>query len=144
MSTKTNANEAATLTRAFYAAADESAVPTSKLEVFVSDRFKDHNRPKNIPMEVPDKAALLGLFSALRAAFPNGKHSLDILEPIGADKAMVYWTFTGRQTGTFFGKPASGNFVSINGVDIFRVEGGQFVEQWHVEELMSLFAQIDA
>jgi predicted ester cyclase len=56
--------------------------------------------------------------------------------------AMVYWTFEGTNSGTLFGAPASGNEVSINGVDIFRVADGQFVEQWHVEELMSLFQQI--
>ena len=138
-----NSGEATGLIRTFYSAVDEPGVPVSALNVYVSDDFKDHNRSRNIPVEFTDKYALLGLFSALRTAFPDGKHRLDIVEPIGEDRAMVYWTFTGTHTGLFFDKAASGNTVSINGVDIFRVANGQFVEQWHVEELLALFAQIE-
>jgi predicted ester cyclase len=136
------ANDAADVIAAFYATADRTSAPTDDLSMFFADNFVDHDRPVAAPDGVPDRAIALNLFSELKTGFPDGNHRLDMLHPIGADMAMVYWTFEGTNSGIFFGTPASGNKVSINGVDVFRVADGQFVEQWHVEELMSLFQQI--
>ncbi|KQI73725.1 hypothetical protein AN191_02350 [Loktanella sp. 5RATIMAR09] len=136
------ANEATDLITAFYETADTTTAPAEDLSRFFADTFVDNNRPVVAPEGVPDRGVALNLFSELKTGFPNANHSLDMLHPIGDDMAMVYWTFEGTNSGPFFGAPASGNKVSINGVDIFRVADGQFVEQWHVEELMSLFQQI--
>lgn len=136
------ANEAANLIAAFYETVDTTAAPAEDLSVFFAEAFVDNDRPDTAPDGVPDRDVTLNLFIELKAGFPNARHRLDMLHPIGADMAMVYWTFEGTNSGPFFGAPASGNEVSINGVDIFRVADGQFVEQWHVEELMSLFQQI--
>jgi len=43
--------------------------------------------------------------------------------------------------GQFFDFPASGNHVSINGVDILTVQG-VIVQQCHVEQLAILFGSI--
>jgi predicted ester cyclase len=138
----THSSDAAALIRDFYAMVDDQQIDATALERIVSNTFHDHNRPGNIPVDVSDKSALISLFDALKSAFSDGKHRLDILEPIGDDRAVVYWTFAGTHTGAFFGTPPSGNEVSIHGVDIFRVSNGLFVEQWHVEELMALFTQM--
>lgn len=135
-------NEAMDLITSFYQTADSTDAPMDDLEVFFADSFKDQNRPVMAPDGVPDRGVALNLFSELKQGFPDGTHTLDILSPVGPDVAMVYWTFQGTHSGSFFGTPASGNEISINGVDIFRVQDGKFVEQWHVEELMSLFQQI--
>jgi predicted ester cyclase len=135
-------NEATGLIMDFYARVDDASPATNDLQQFFAAQFKDHNRPMTAPADVPDRLVALGLFKQLRVGFPDMRHSLDIVAGIGADRAMVYWTFTGTHTGAFFGAPASGRPVKINGVDIFQVEGGAFVEQWHVEELMALFQQI--
>lgn len=111
---------------------------------FYADAFTDNNRSPLAPEEASDKEVMANLFSQLAQGFPDGKHALDIVAPIDEDRVMVYWTYTGTQKGEFFGVPASGNAVSINGVDIFRVKDGKFVEQWHIEQLMSLFSQIEA
>lgn len=134
---------AADLVRMFYAAVDARA-DVGTLEDFFAPDFLDHDRPANAPDGAPDRAVALGLFAELASGFPDGAHRLDILAPVGPDRAMAYWTFTGTHEGPFFGIPASGRPVEINGVDVFRVVDGRFVEQWHVEELMSLFAQIGA
>jgi predicted ester cyclase len=137
-------NEATEVIRAFYAIVDDVTQPIDVLQRFFAPTFKDHNRPARAPSGAPDSAVSLNLFAELRTGFPDMRHSLDILAPIRDDKAVVYWTFTGTHRNAFFDVPASGNKVRINGVDIFRVADGAFVEQWHVEELMSLFAQLDA
>jgi predicted ester cyclase len=136
------ANETTDMIASFYQAVDASSTNSEVLANFFNDNFKDHNRPAVAPKGVSDKAVTLNLFSELKIGFPDATHKLDILAPIGEDRAMVYWTFSGTNTGRFFGTEASNNQVRINGVDIFRVKNGKFVEQWHVEELMSLFSQI--
>lgn len=129
------------LIRAFYEDVDARADAGTIENYFASD-FLDHDRPANAPTDAPDRAVAMTLFSELASGFPDGAHRLDILAPVGTDAAMVYWTFTGTHEGSFFGVPATGGSVEINGVDVFRVQDGRFVEQWHVEELMALFAQI--
>ncbi len=89
-----------------------------------------------------DRDVPLGLLAELERGFPDATHALDILAPVGTDRAVVCWTFRGGHDGRFFGAPATGREVEINGVGIFRVVDGQFVEQWHVEKLQALFAQI--
>lgn len=129
--------------REFYRLIDGDA-PLSEVGAMITDDYVDNDRNPMAPAELSDKQVIMGLFSELRAGFPDMVHALNIIEPIGEDRAVVYWTFTGTHSGPFFGVPASGNAVSINGVDILRIEDGVITEQWHVEELMALFQQIGA
>ncbi|MCP4432521.1 MAG: ester cyclase [Gammaproteobacteria bacterium] len=139
LSTPVAANDADSLVREFYTIVDAKA---ERLDRFYANDFKDHDRSPVAPKDATDKQVILSFFSELLVGFPDFSHELEILAPIGYDKAMVYWAFEGTHTGTFFGNQATGNKISINGVDIFRIKGGKFVEQWHVEELMSLFGQM--
>lgn len=136
------AQTAADLVREFYETVDDKSKGAAAISDYFAEGYVDHDRSPVAPAEVPDRLVALGLFAELEKGFPDAVHSIDILENIGEDRAVVYWTFTGTNTGEFFGAPASGNKVEINGVDIFRVENGKFVEQWHVEELATLFQQI--
>ncbi len=133
------ANDAASLVREFYTIVDAKA---EGLDRFYANDFNDRDRSPAAPKDATDKQVMLNFFSELVVGFPDFNHELEILAPIGSDKAMVYWTFEGTHTGIFFGNQATGNKISINGVDIFRINDGKFVEQWHVEELMSLFKQM--
>lgn len=128
--------------REFYTVVDDPSKGNDALAAFFSESFVDNNRSADAPAEVPDRLVVLGLLEQLAQGFPDAQHNLEILEDIGSDRAMVYWTYTGTHTGQFFDFPASGREIRINGVDIFRVEDGLFVEQWHVEELATLFGSI--
>lgn len=140
--TQSTANEVSDLIKEFYSAVDAKPASSAFVTNFVADSFKDNDRSLQAPEGVSDKLMMANLFAELANGLPDATHSLDILEPISDGRAVVYWTYTGTHTGTFFGTPASGNKISLNGVGIFRVKDGKFVEQWHVEELMSLFSQI--
>ena len=139
------ANEAADLIRTFYAAVDRG--DRDAYAPMIADGFRDNDRPAAAAKGATDGQVILNLFGELSAAFPGAVHTLDLVEPISPDaegnpRAMVRWTFKGTHSGPFFGVPASGNAVSINGIDVFTARDGRFVEQWHVEELADLFAQI--
>jgi predicted ester cyclase len=139
------ANEAVDLIRSLYQAVD--ARDRSTYAEMIAGDFVDHDRPASAPANLADAQVIIGLFDALGTAFPDATHKLDLVEPISPDangnpRAMVRWTFQGTHTGEFYGIPASGQAVSINGIDIFTARSGKFIEQWHVEELVDLFAQM--
>ncbi len=45
------------------------------------------------------------------------------------DKIVKYWNFKGKHTGMFFGIPATGKNVSIDGVTLVRMENGTIAEE---------------
>ena len=49
-----------------------------------------------------------------------------------------------RHTGPFVGIPASDAEVTIRSIDIWRVEGGRFVEHWDELNLLEVFQQMGA
>lgn len=136
-------NNAAATIRDFYTAVDTKPHNRASLEAFFANDYVDHNRPP-APAEIVDRDVILGLFDQLAAGVPDARHKLEILSDIDSDRAIVYWAFTGTHTGQFYDFPATGNPVSLNGVDIFTVRDGQFTEHWHVEELAAMFAQMSA
>ncbi len=87
-------------------------------------------------------AELQGLINSLHQGFTNITHELEQVLVAGNDKIVVRWKMTAKHTGSFFGIPASGKTIEINGHDIFTVKNGKITEQWHVEELLSLINQI--
>jgi hypothetical protein len=65
-----------------------------------------------------------------RAAFPDMKFSVNLLVESG-DLIVSNWTIQGTHTGApFFGVPASGKPVTINGTAILRMRDGKVVEHW--------------
>jgi steroid delta-isomerase-like uncharacterized protein len=49
---------------------------------------------------------------------------------VAGDRAVVRWRFEGTHSGPAFGKAATGNRVSVNGVNIFRIADGKIAELW--------------
>lgn len=95
----------------------------------------------------PDQASgIQGLKQSLtsfRASFANLHLTLvDVIAE--GDKVVVRSSATGTHAGTFLGVSASGLPVTIDAVDINRIANGKIVETWHVEDVVSVLAQIGA
>jgi steroid delta-isomerase-like uncharacterized protein len=45
------------------------------------------------------------------------------------DKLVKYWNFKGKHTGVFFGIPATGKDVNIDGATLVRMENGKIAEE---------------
>jgi steroid delta-isomerase-like uncharacterized protein len=45
------------------------------------------------------------------------------------DKLVKYWNFKGTHTGVFFGIPATGKTVDIDGTTLVRMENGKIAEE---------------
>ncbi len=84
------------------------------------------------------------LITALHEGFEEISHDLEKIYFIDGDKVFVRWKMTGKHTGSFFNIPSSNKNILLHGHDLFRVVEGKIVEQWHVEQLLSLINQISS
>jgi predicted ester cyclase len=55
-----------------------------------------------------------------------------------------YFTWTGTHSGTFNGIAATNKQVSVDGMDIWREQDGQLIENWVVMDIMGLMMQLGA
>jgi len=79
--------------------------------------------------------------TAFRAAFPDLHVSIDDLLTDG-DRFASRTTVTGTHTGDLMGMPATGQRISVEAVDIGRVENGQAKERWGGLNMYSMLTQL--
>ena len=58
------------------------------------------------------------------------------------DKVTTRKTISGTHTGTLMGIAPTGRAVSIDVIDIVRVQDGQYAEHWGVNTLLATLAQL--
>ena len=59
------------------------------------------------------------------------------------DKVAVRLTSSATHSGTFMGKPATGNRYTIHEIHIFRIRDGQVTDHWHEFDKLSLMQQLE-
>ena len=79
--------------------------------------------------------------AAFRAAFPDLRVTIDDLL-IDGDRFASRTTVTGTHTGDLMGMPPTGKQISVEAVDIGRVEGGQAQERWGGLNMYALLTQL--
>ena len=79
--------------------------------------------------------------AAFRAGFPDLHVSIeDVL--IAGDRFASRTTVTGTHTGDLMGMPATGKRISVEAVDIGRIENGQAKERWGGLNMYSMLGQL--
>ncbi len=109
-----------------------------KIGKIISDKFIDHDAKE----AGKGFAELQELIVALHEGFSGISHEIEQIHPVDEDKVFVRWKMTGKHTGSFFNIPASGQNIILHGHDLFKISNGKIVEQWHIEQLLSLIKQI--
>jgi len=79
--------------------------------------------------------------TAFRAAFPDLHVSIDDLL-IDGDRFASRTTVTGTHTGDLMGIPATGKHISVEAVDMGRIQNGQAQERWGGLDMYSLLTQL--
>jgi steroid delta-isomerase-like uncharacterized protein len=75
------------------------------------------------------------------AAFTDVHTSIDDL--IGEhDKVVLRWKTTGTHTGPYGRVPPTGRVVTMTGVDVYRLDGGQIVEAWSMWDALAAYRQL--
>lgn len=111
---------------------------TSELAEVVADDFVEHNP---LPGMGADRDALAGLITALHGGFSDFKIEVKLRISAG-DYLVEHWVSGGTHDGDFLGIPASGNEVSIEGIDINRIEDGKLAEHWGQMDSLGLMQQL--
>jgi len=104
----------------------------------VDNRFRDHTLPEGRPQ---GPKGLLYASQAFRSAVPDLHCKIDELL-VSGDKITARLTFTGTHKGEFMGHPATGKPVRFFAIDILRIRGGKIVEDWHLEDNLTLLEQL--
>lgn len=128
----------------FYADVDNPDKNKTDLADYFSDDFKDLDRHPLAPDLLSDKDAHLGFFDALKSGFTGFGHTLNLIEETKEGRWVVYWSFRGTHSGSFYGTPASNKIAGCNGIDIYTLKDDKFSEQRHAEDVAGLMAQISA
>lgn len=106
------------------------------LDRYMKDDYVQHNP------DVPQgKAGFREFFEATFEAMPDFRY---VLKSVVAadDMVWIYSTTTGTHTGEWLGMPPTGNRLSFDVVDMFRVADGKLAEHWDVADTLTLFTQI--
>lgn len=97
------------------------------------DMFNDSNFTKDVVMHA-SPSDIVGIDSA-RAYYANyltgfSDITFTIKDVFGqGDKLVKHWNFSGTHTGVFFGIPATGKKVSLDGVTLVRMSNGKIAEE---------------
>jgi uncharacterized protein len=91
--------------------------------------FNDSNFAPNVVMHVsPEDVVGIDSARAYYANFLTGFSNIQFIinDVFGQDNKLVkHWTFKGTHTGNFFGIPATGKPISLEGTTLVRMEGGK-------------------
>jgi steroid delta-isomerase-like uncharacterized protein len=79
--------------------------------------------------------------TVFRAAFPDLRVTVDDLL-IAGDRFASRTTVTGTHAGDLMGLPATGKQISVEAVDIGRIENGQAKERWGGLNMYSMLIQL--
>jgi predicted ester cyclase len=106
----------------------------------VSPQFISHDWPQSGPT---GPRAFCDYYAAIRAAVPDARYEVDDLIAEG-DRVVVRWRLLGTHKGNFRGIAPSGRAITLNGIAIYRVQGGRLMERWVVSDLHGLREEIGA
>ena len=108
------------------------------LDEFVAADVVDHELPPGLPPGLDGTKAFMGMFIS---AFPDLTFTIED-QIAGGNKVVTRWTATGTHNGELMGIPATGNQVTVTGIDITRWSGGKSVEHWAQFDQMGMMQQL--
>ena len=100
-----------------------------------------HVPGRHEPMRGP--AGYLAIIGMMRGGFPDIQWILEEMVAEG-DKVAARFTMRGTHRGTFFGVPPTGKTIAVQAMNIYRLSGGQFVEEHGQPDMLGLLQQIGA
>jgi len=88
-----------------------------------------------------DRESLKNTVSTFRWGFSD--LTFKVVNLIGEGNLVAaYWTAEARHSGKIFGVEATGAWVSVTGIEIFRIEDGKIQRDWQVWDRFDLMKQL--
>ena len=116
----------------FWNSGDESLA-----KIALSPDFVDHTLPNGRPQ---GPSGPLMASKTFRAAVPDLTCEVEQMIAAG-NRVTSFLHFRGHFTGTFNGHAGQGQNVDFIAIDIYGVQGGVIVEDWHLEDNLTLMQQ---
>ena len=109
----------------------------SRIDEYMRDDYIQHNT------DCPQgRAGFLDFFDTIFRAVPDFSYTLKKMVADG-ETVVTYSTTTGTHTGgEWLGQEATGNRLSFDVVDIFRLEDGKIAEHWDVADTFTFFSTL--
>jgi len=104
----------------------------------VAEDFVDHTNPPHLKYGLENHKEIVRIF---HAAFPDVEWIIEDMIAEG-DKVVVRMPFRATHRGDFFGIPATGKQVYVDGVHILRVANGKVAEHWGSNDDLGLMRQL--
>lgn len=108
------------------------------IEQHLADDFVGHDLPPGLNGREGFKK-FVGMF----AASFSDTTQIEAHDVIGnGDKIVVRWSSMARHTGEFMGIPATGQWITLKGIDIFRLAEDKIVDLWQEMDILGILQQI--
>jgi steroid delta-isomerase-like uncharacterized protein len=121
----------------------EEGFSQGKEDVFdelVAENFVNHD--PSAPPDLPSgREGLKELARFYRSAFPDAQLTIDDQVAEG-DRVVTRYTARGTHRGDFAGVPPTGKQVTVTGITIDRIQGGQIVESWNEINQLTMLQQL--
>jgi len=108
-------------------------------EFFAPDFINHLDHAPDSPLNSIEKAQQV--FTQLFAAFPDLQVTIHH-QVAEHDLVMTHKQFTGTHRGAWLGVAATGNRITFTVIDILRIEEGQIVEHWALQDRLGLMQQL--
>ena len=110
------------------------------------DEINETHFDKNITLVTSPKN-IVGIedFKAYYKNYLTGFSNIKftILDAFGqGDKIVKYWNFKGKHTGEFFGIPATGKEVDVNGVTLVKMKDGKIAQEQDIMDNLEFMQQL--
>ncbi len=132
----TASSDPTNIIRAFYDAVNTSQI--DQIRPYLADDIVVHTL---IPGFAPGRQGFEAFMGLYYSAFPV--QHIDVEQVISqGDRVAVLHTHHLTHGGEFAGIAPTGKSVTIEGLELYRISGGQIVEMWHHDDLLSLLQQL--
>ncbi|HHH50278.1 MAG TPA: ester cyclase, partial [Saprospiraceae bacterium] len=110
------------------------------------DLINESNFDQNITLiSSPENVAGIEDFKAYYQNYLTGFSDIEftVLDIFGqGDNIAKHWRFKGTHTGNFFGMPATGNKVDVEGVTIAKMKNGKIAQEQDFMDNMAFMQQL--
>ena len=110
------------------------------IDAVCDPRLIDHNPA---PGQEPTLAGFKQTIAGYKAVFPDLRLDLQAVISQG-DLTATRWAVEGTQQAEFFGIPATGKRVRVEGMNFYRLAGGRITDVWTQFDGLGLLQQLGA
>jgi predicted ester cyclase len=108
------------------------------IDEICSPEFVNHSAPPRVP---PNCEGIKIVTAMFREAFPDSYFTVEDMIAEG-DKVATRKTFHGTHRGEFMGISPTGQWVSIELIDIVRIADEKVVEHWSMGDNLGMMQQL--